>query len=126
MPVWFSEDGLPSARERLLVRRSLSQEPELKYHRTNAPPEVPLQRLAEVRAKRWSIEQDIQNAKGECGLDEYETRGWVGWHHHTALSVLALWFLARQRARSGGKKPRPDGARGPGRPRVPARPARVG
>jgi SRSO17 transposase len=126
LPVWFSEDGLPSGRERLLVRRSLGQEPELKYHRTNAPPEVPLQRLAEVRAKRWSIEQDIQNAKGERGLDEYETRGWLGWHHHTALSVLALWFLARQRDRSGGKKPRPDGARGPGHPRVPARPARVG
>jgi SRSO17 transposase len=126
LPVWFSEDGLPSGPERLLVRRSLGQEPELKYHRTNAPPEVPLQRLAEVRAKRWSIEQDIQNAKGECGLDEYETRGWVGWHHHTALSVLALWFLARQRQRSGGKKPRADGPRGPGRAGVPARPARMG
>jgi SRSO17 transposase len=126
LPVWFSEDGLPSGPERLLVRRSLGQEPELKYHRTNAPVEVPLQRLAEVRAKRWSIEQDIQNAKGECGLDEYETRCWVGWHHHTALSVLALWFLARQRDRSGGKKPRPDGPRGPGRAGVPARPARLG
>lgn len=126
LPVWFSEDGLPSGGERLLVRRSLGQEPELKYHRTNAPPGVPLQRLAEVRARRWSIEQDIQNGKGECGLDEYETRGWVGWHHHTALSVLALWFLARQRDRSGGEKPRPDGARGPRRAGVPARPARVG
>ena len=40
--VWFSEEGLPGPRERLLVRRSLGQEPELKYHRSNAPPEVPL------------------------------------------------------------------------------------
>ena len=31
--VWFSEEGLPGPRERLLVRRSLGQEPELKYHR---------------------------------------------------------------------------------------------
>src|SRR5271169_2878253 len=37
--VWFSEEGLPGPQERLLVRRSLDQEPELKYHRTNAPPE---------------------------------------------------------------------------------------
>ena len=29
----------------------------------------------------------------------------MGWHHHTALSVLALWFLARQRDRAGGKTP---------------------
>jgi SRSO17 transposase len=123
--VRFSEQ-LPSGPERLLVRRSLGQEPEVKYHRTNAPADVPLAAVAAIRSRRWSIEQDFQNAKGECGLDEYETRGWVGWHHHTALSVLALWFLARQRDRSGGKKPGADRPRGPGRPRVPARPARVG
>lgn len=124
--VWFSERRQPSGPERLLVRRSIGQEPEVKYHRTNAPASVPLAELAGVRSKRWSIEQDFQNAKGECGLDEYETRGWVGWHHHTALSVLALWFLARQRDRSGGKNPRADRPRGAGRPRVPARPAAVG
>lgn len=124
--VWFSEDGLPDRPERLLVRRSLGQEPELKYHRSNAPPSVSLVRLAEVRARRWSIEQDFENGKGECGLDEYETRGWVGWHHHTTLSVLALWFLARQRDRSGGEKSRADGARGAGGARVPARRSGVG
>ena len=126
LKVWFSEDGLPSGPERLLVRRGLGQEPELKYHRSNAPPEVSLQTLSEVRARRWSIETDFANGKGECGLDEYETRGWVGWHHHTALSVLALWFLARQRDRSGGENPRANDPRGAGRPRVPARRAGVG
>jgi SRSO17 transposase len=123
---WFSEEGMPSGPERLLVRRSLGQEPDLKYHRTNAPPAVGLAAVAGIRSKRWGIEQDFQNAKGECGLDEYETRGWVGWHHHTALSVLALWFLARQRDRSGGKNPRAERPRGAGRARVPARPTRVG
>lgn len=124
--VWFSEEGLPSGSERLLVRRSLGQEPELKYHRTNAPAEAALATVAGVRSKRWSIEQDFQSGKGECGLDEYETRGWVGWHHHTALSVLALWFLARQRDRSGGKKPRPECARGAGGTPTSARRAGVG
>ncbi len=126
LTVWFSGDGLPGGPERLLVRRSLGQEPEVKYHRTNAPAGVPLQALAAVRAKRWSIEQDFENGKGECGLDEYETRGWVGWHHHTALSVLALWFLARQRDRSGGENARSDGPRGARRAGVPARRAGVG
>jgi SRSO17 transposase len=102
--VWFSEESLPGPRERLLVRRSLGQEPELKYHRSNAPADVPMKKVSEVRATRWTIEEDIQSGKGECGLDEYETRGWVGWHHHTALSMLALTFLVLQRARLGGKK----------------------
>ena len=126
LAAWFGEEGVPGVPERLLVRRSLGQEAEVKYHRTNAPAPVPLAELAAVRSKRWSIEQDFQNAKGECGLDEYETRGWRGWHHHTALSVVALWFLARQRDRSGGKMPRPDGARGARGTRAPARPAAVG
>jgi SRSO17 transposase len=115
--VWFSEEGLPSGRERLLVRRSLGQEAEVKYHRAHAPAEVPLEKLAQVRGGHWSVEQSFQAAKGECGLDEYETRGWVGWHHHTALSLLALWFLSLQRRRLGEKRAaddRPRGARAAG------------
>jgi hypothetical protein len=54
--VWFSEEGLPSGPERLLVRRSLGQVPEVKYHRTNAPAAVGLAAVAGVRSKRWSIE----------------------------------------------------------------------
>ncbi len=110
--VWFSEQGLPSGRERLLVRRSLGQQAEVKYHRANAPVEVPLEKLAQVRGGHWSVEQSFEAAKGECGLDEYETRGWVGWHHHTALSLLALWFLGLQKRRLGGKRAADDGARG--------------
>jgi len=110
--VWFSEEGLPGPRERLLVRRSLGQEPEWKYHRSNAPPEVPLTQVAQVRATRWTIEEDIQSAKGECGLDEYETRGWVGWHHHTALSLLALAFLVLQKVRLGEKRATAQRSRG--------------
>jgi SRSO17 transposase len=99
--VWvqFSEEGLPGPRERLLVRRALGQTSEVKYHRAYAPEDVPVQKLVEVRGCRWTIEEDIQLAKGECGLDEYETRGWVGWHHHTALSLLALAFLVLQKTR---------------------------
>lgn len=109
--VWFSEEGLPSGPERLLVRRSLCQQAEVKYHRSNAPAEVRLEKLAEVRGGHWSVEQSFQAAKGECGLDEYETRGWLGWHHHTALSLLALWFLTLQRRRLGEKRAADDRAR---------------
>jgi SRSO17 transposase len=126
MWVWFSEEGLPGPRERLLVRRSLGQEPELKYHRSNAPPSVPLLKLAQVRATRWTIEEDIQSAKGECGLDEYETRGWPGWHHHTALSLLALAFLVLQRARLGEERAPDERARGARAVAPPAGDARVG
>jgi SRSO17 transposase len=124
--VWFSEEGLPSGRERLLIRRSLGQQAEIKYHRSNAPAEVPLEKLAQVRGCHWSVEQGFQAAKGECGLDEYETRGWTGWHHHTALVLLALWFLGLQRRRLGEKRGANNRARGQGFAGASARQAAVG
>jgi hypothetical protein len=123
---WFSEEGLPGPRERLLARRSLGQEPELKYHRSNAPPEVPLNKVTQVRATRWTIEEDIKSAKGQCGLDEYETRGWVGWHHHTTLSLLALTFLVLQRVRVGEKRAADDCSRSARPSGPPAGGTRVG
>jgi SRSO17 transposase len=105
LPVWFSEGGLPTPTfERLLFRRTLGQKAEVKYQRSNAPLQFKLPQLAQVAGQRWTIEQDFQSGKGECGLDEYETRGWTGWHHHTALSMLALFFLALQRRRMEKKR----------------------
>jgi SRSO17 transposase len=127
LTVWISEEGLPTeAPERLLVRRSLGQDAELKFQRSNAPPSVPIKKLAEVGGCRWCIEQDFQCGKGECGLDEYETRGWTGWHHHTALSMLSLWFLALQKARLEKKSPAAYRAGSAHRPPLPAQPPTLG
>ena len=68
--VWFREEGLPGPKGRLLLRRGTAQAPELNYQRCHAPAEVPLEKLAAVRGTRGTIEEDIQSAKGECGLDE--------------------------------------------------------
>ena len=105
LTVWFSEEGYPAEEpERLLIRRSLNQDAELKYHRSNEQTKVGLQRIAEQRDFRWTVEEDIKAGKGQCGLDEYETRGWIGWHHHTSLSILALLFLVLQKLRMGKKR----------------------
>lgn len=104
-PAWFSEEGLPSGPERLLVRRSIDQEATCKYHRSNAPGTISLERVAQVRGCHWAVEQSFECAKGECGLDQYETRGWIGWHHHITLSILALWFLTLQKRRLESQPP---------------------
>ena len=62
--------------------------------------------LVRVAAHRHHIEQAFEMAKGEVGLDHYEVRSWVGWHHHITLSMLALWFLVLDRRRLGKKRPR--------------------
>lgn len=35
------------------------------------------------------MEEAIERAKGDCGLDQYEVRSWTGWYRHITLSLLA-------------------------------------
>ncbi len=43
------------------------------------------------------IEQFYEDAKQECGLDDFQGRRWDGLHRHLALVMLAYTFLALQR-----------------------------
>lgn len=48
---------------------------------------------------RWRIELDYREMKEELGLDHFEGRHWLGWHHHVTLVTLAYAFLQAERAR---------------------------
>lgn len=48
---------------------------------------------------RWRIELDYREMKEELGLDHFEGRQWLGWHHHVTLVTLAYAFLQTERAR---------------------------
>lgn len=101
--------------ERLVVMRTVEAEPETHYALSDAAADVPLEELVRARFARHRIEEVFEAAKGEVGLAQYEVRGWVGWHHHVTLSLLALWFLCCERRRLGGENPGGDrvtGARG--------------
>jgi SRSO17 transposase len=95
--------------EWLLVLRAPQAEPgqpEISYHLAWSPWEPSLDELVRAHGHRHQIEQLFEHGKGEAGLDHYEVRSYVGWHHHMTLSLLALWFLCRERM-SQGKKRRP-------------------
>ena len=82
------------------MRRSLSDPADLAYYFTCCPTRTPLQRLVEVAGSRWAIEECFEQAKQETGLDEYEVRSWIGWHHHITLSMLAHATLSVIRSQS--------------------------
>jgi len=52
-----------------------------------------LAELARVIKAGACIEASFKRGKGETGMDEYQVRTWQGWHHHMALSLIAVWFL---------------------------------
>ena len=99
-------DDLPGPEMWLVVERSLDQEPTIKYYLSNATPEVPLLQLVQVGHTRWPVEDGFLQGKQEVGLDAYEVRSWLGWHHHMTLVLLALWFLKLETQRLGGKSGR--------------------
>jgi hypothetical protein len=62
---------------------------------SNAPKGTHLSELVRVASCRHAVEEVLELAKGDVGLDEYEVRSYVGWHHHVTLTMLALWFTVK-------------------------------
>lgn len=84
----------------LLLRRSVADEKEIVAYRTFAPGNTPLSVFAQVAGTRWAIEDSIESAKGEVGLDQYEVRRWVSWYRHITLALLAHAYLTVTRAQA--------------------------
>jgi len=103
------DEGRVGPAETLVVIRSLGAEGQTWYTLSNARRDERLPVLVTVHSERHRVEEVLQEGKGEVGLDHYEVRSWVGWHHHMTLSLLALWFLTLERRRLGKKNPGVDG-----------------
>jgi|TARA_Y100000294_G_scaffold176045_1_gene197490 SRSO17 transposase len=97
MRVIESRDGLPGKACWLFMRKFPNGQ--IKYALSNAPEDTPLQTLTEASTMRWSLEQCFQEAKGQLGLDHYESRSWTGWHRHMLYVFLAQLFLLKLRFR---------------------------
>jgi SRSO17 transposase len=70
-----------------------------KFWLSSVPAGVELEDLVALIKLRWRIERDYEEMKDELGLDHYEGRNWLGFHHHAVLCVAAYAFLAAERAR---------------------------
>src|SRR5262249_57980043 len=103
------EDGGPGGLERVVVIRAVDREPEVWYALSNARRDVGLAAVVRSQCRRHGVEEALGVGKGEVGLGHYEVRSWVGWHHHMTLTLLAAWFLCRERDRRGGGEPRGGG-----------------
>jgi SRSO17 transposase len=97
--VWGLRPRKPGPPSWLLIRRSLGEEPEVKYYVSNADAETPLSTLALVACTRCRVEEFFEDCKGYLGMTQYETRSWIGWHHHMALVGLAHLFVTLARKR---------------------------
>jgi SRSO17 transposase len=70
-----------------------------KYWLSTLPADTSIEMLVRWAKVRWRIERDYEELKQEFGLDQFEGRGWRGFHHHATLCIAAYGFLAAERAR---------------------------
>jgi SRSO17 transposase len=90
----------------ILIRRSLSQPSKRAYYRVWGPKGLQLAEVVRVAGRRWTVEEGLEEAKGEVGLDHYEVRTWTGWYRHITLALLAhaLLVILRAQAQEEPKK----------------------
>jgi SRSO17 transposase len=71
------------------------------------PADTPLAELVHLAKLRWRIEHDYREMKTALGLDHFEGRSWLGWHHHATLVTTAHLFLTTLRLtdpKAGGQE----------------------
>ena len=90
-------DDLPGQELWLILRRNLDDPTEIKYYFSNAPADIDPAELVRMSGMRWPVEIILRAGKVEVGLDHYELRSWIGWHHHMLFVFLAHHFLVRMR-----------------------------
>ena len=96
--IWLWDGKETEARRwHLVVRREIDSPEEIKYSLSNAPLDTPTERLAFMQAQRYWVERPFQDAKNQCGMGDYQARGWFAWHHHMSMVLLAMLFMLEQR-----------------------------
>jgi SRSO17 transposase len=92
--------AVPGLEEWLLCEWPSTEKAPTKHYLLSLPASTAMRELVRVAKLRWRVERDYQDLKGEVGLDHFEGRTWIGFHHHAALCAAAHAFLALRRALS--------------------------
>jgi SRSO17 transposase len=103
---WREGAEVPPREEWLIAEWPEDHDEPTDYWISNLPADTEPERLARLARMRWKMELDYKQLKGDLGLDHYEGRSWLGWHHHTALVTAAHGFLTLERLNPF--RPRPD------------------
>jgi SRSO17 transposase len=54
-------------------------------------------RLAFMHSQRYFIERSFQDLKQQLGMNEYQVRGYAGWHRHMFICMMGLLFIQMEK-----------------------------
>lgn len=70
------------------------------YVISTLPKTLSIKQLVRTVKNRWRVERSYEDLKGQLGLDHYEGRSFIGWHHHVTVALACYAFLVAEKARS--------------------------
>lgn len=71
---------------------------EYKYAISNAAEgECTTEELVRMQSQRYFVERSFQEAKQEAGMSQYQVRGWLAWHHHMVMVMMAMHFVLSEK-----------------------------
>lgn len=94
------DDGANREEQWLLIEWPVGEPAPTKFVLSTMPSTISLKQLVRTFKCRWRIERGYEDLKGELGLDHYEGRSFIGWHHHVTVVLACYAFLVAELARS--------------------------
>lgn len=96
--IWKPEKGKQIESVQLLISTQTDGS-EVKYS-LSYQPEGPMDLKTALfrQMQRYWVERAFQNVKEQLGLHQYQVRSWQAWHHHIALTMMALHFMLQIQA----------------------------
>ncbi|HMJ10769.1 MAG TPA: IS701 family transposase [Polyangiaceae bacterium] len=94
------DDGTRREPQWLLIEWPVGEPAPTKFVLSTLPHSTSLKQMVRTFKSRWRIERAYEDLKGELGLDHYEGRSFIGWHHHVTVVLACYAFLVAEHARS--------------------------
>jgi SRSO17 transposase len=94
------DDGPMRAPQWLLIEWTEGEPAPRKFVLSTMPKSTSCKQLVHRFKERWRIERSYEDLKGELGLDHYEGRSCIGWHHHVSVVLACYAFLVAEHGRS--------------------------
>jgi SRSO17 transposase len=98
--VYIWDKNTNTVENRLLVvsKRKTKEGEEIKYSFTNASlGQYTEQAIAYMQAQRFFIEHSFKEQKQILGMDQFQTRKWLPWHHQIALNMMVGCFMLKEK-----------------------------
>jgi SRSO17 transposase len=84
----------------LVIEWRSDDDPTPKFYLTTLPRRMSHKQLVRIIKERWRTERMYEDLKGELGLDHFEGRSFVGWHHHVSVVLCCYAFVVAEQMRA--------------------------